>query len=362
MSHAIAPNPGFHFDLFAHPQTLSTEAPESALEATAYVTLQHRGLLTLNGPEGDEYYRLVSRPDSAPWNVARLEKNRLSANFQGNPLWPVRVLQNYPQLREYFGLNDAATELSCILPLARTINAKMQSLTQSSFAFQLIEDYPRDSHGHIDTRDYVDTFIDQRKLPMAELTDRDSIHDWSYHFVTLLFSTYLENVRLNLLYIRENLDRFHGTTRYAWNYYGHTLDSEGQMRGKGVIEEMDARDAVYRQMAIALDVATAKPVQLLGLEQKGLIEKCPSEVEAIRVFSDGVRQEAVHHILWMEESLEAKLNAPAKESQQHDILKAFHHRLTELNRRAAQFVRPDLSNLRQAAFRAALKTMDSRNV
>ncbi len=279
----------------SRPLPLKTETPATVVPAYAYVTLSNRGLLHI----GEDLYRILTRLPDGEWSALRLEKDRLSANFQGNPLWPKLCLAAYPGLSQYFGLSASATATACILPMAKTVNRALGEL----FAGQGFKAFGFAEGINPSERSYVDLFIDEGKLPMADVVERDSIHDWSYHFMTLLFPEYLENVRLTLKHIRDHLSLFSGSTAYAWNYYGHSLDENENMKGHAVIEEMPYEAAIYRQMAISLDVATAKIVQLLGLARKGLLHKCRREVDLLSFFSNGVSMEGLQNILYLEKNL-----------------------------------------------------------
>jgi len=339
---------------------LETETPATPLETSAYVTLEHRGWLSLAVNHKLENYRLLVRRGEGAWSVARLERDRLSANFQGNPLWPQKVLEPYKNLSGHFGLTDSSTDSACLVPLADTINGRLNELLplQSGpviFGFE---------HGtELCNHSYVDRFIDFGKLPLADVTERDSVHDWSYHFVTFLFQEYLENVRLTLEFIRSRISLFSGTTAYAWNYYGHTLDERSQMKGSAVVEEMPYEEAIYRQMAISLDVCTAKIVQLLGLYSKGLIDQCQREVELIDLFSDGVTLAAVQRILWMEENLGARLQVPEGEggySLGPSPMGYLLATLDQLERSASVLVEKERLRERERIFSAILKSEHCR--
>ena len=146
---------------------------------------------------------------------------------------------------------------------------------------------------------------------MAPITTRDSVHDWSYHFVTLLFDEFLENLRLTLKVIRGHLSHFTGETQYHWNYYGHSLDPTGNIKGHTVGEKMTYDQAIYRQMAISLDVTTAKLIQILLLHKKGMIDRCQSEIRWMETYLRGVSFESIQKILPFECHLEEKIELPA---------------------------------------------------
>lgn len=302
---------------------LRTESPQSPIPFTEYVTLIHQG--TFSDGEGDSY-RILSRVQGSSWSARRLERDRLSANFQGDPLWPKKVLAKYKALSEYFALNSSAEDC-CILPMTKTINRKLGLLTGSESGFRDLRDYSQP----ISDRAYVDAFIEYGILPMGEIQDRDSVHDWAYHFVTFLLPDYLMRVREALAFVRARIHLCHGETEYAWNYYGHTLNAQGQMQGRPVKEKMAHVDAVYRQMAISLDVATAKPVQLLALELAGRIQACQGEQRSVGVYMGGVTQEAIDQILWMEPK---RWIAAPKRSALTEVMPYLNSQLKDLEARA----------------------------
>ncbi len=338
-------SPVIALNILDRPVILKTEAPASQIPRGDYITLLHRGNLDL----GPFQFRLISRLPETKWSAARLEKNRLSANFQGNPLWPERVLSPYESLSRYFFLKASSSEQSCILPMALTLNSKINDLLGDRFGFQEFEESLTD-------KDYVDTFIDSGRLPMANPIDRDSVHDWAYHFVTFLFTDYLENVRSNLLWIRKRIHLFQGTTNYSWNYYGHSLNEKGQMEGQGQLEEMNHEAAIYRQMAIALDVATAKFVQLMALEQQGQIERCQAEIQAVGVFLNGVTSESIKTILWMEPSL--PFSPPSKEGEPIQTMAYIHTTLAKLDQRARELLKSGETSFYEEIFASTLRRLD----
>ena len=305
------------------------------------VTLSHRGYLSYEGEE----YRLLSRKLGLNWAATRLEQNRLSANFQGSPLWPQQVLARYPSLLRHFRLVDNASENSCILPMPATINSFLHQLPDCEFKFQ-------EFTGELSIKRYVDSFIDSKVLPMAKAIDRDSVHDWSYHFITLLFPEYLEGLRSNIQFVREHLDLFSGETGYEWPYYGHGLNAEGQMELESKAENLTYRDAIYRQMAIALDVATAKIVQILSVEAKGMLHKCQTEIQAIAPYLSGVNHMAVVSILWQERELPFRLaNTMVQPSFVMDYV---HGRLQDLN----SFAKSSARRCHKESFTQVLSLLD----
>lgn len=309
------------------PQILKTEVPEGDIPVSEYVSLCHLGFADLELVGDFEQYRLISRVESGDWKAVRLEKNRLSANFQGSPLWPQRALQRYPALSAFFGLSESSSENVCLIPTVETINRKLQKLMSHDYRFE--------RHKPLNAREYVNRFIDLRALPMAAIEDRDSVHDWSYHFLTFLFTDYLENVRASLKFIRDNLDVFQGEVVRTWNYYGHSL-IEGQMRGVAVESRLSHQDAVFQQMAISLDVCTAKIVQILCLKERDLLEKCRSEVSFLETFLSPINEAALKKHLWLEPEIDALLERlPPTPSVRAEKLEAHLDRtLVALERRA----------------------------
>jgi len=182
------------------------------------------------------------------------------------------------------------------------------------------------------------------------------VHDWAYHFVTFLFTDYLENVRSNLLWIRKRIHLFRGGTNYSWNYYGHSLNEKGQMQGEGQLEEMSHEAAIYRQMAIALDVATAKFVQLMALEQQGQIERCQAEIHAVGVFLNGITKESIKTILWMEPSL--PFSPPSKEGDPIQTMAYIHNTLAKLDQRARELVESHEGFFYQEIFASTLRRLE----
>ncbi len=296
------------------------------MPAQKYVTLSHRGFLTV----GVDQYRLLSRSKASPWAATLLERNRISANFQGSPLWPQTALERYPALCRHFGLNSNVGRTSCILPVTKNVNDKLSRLTDCVFKFRDLSDYQLGEDGSLSAKLYVDNFIDDKVLPMGDFQNRDSIHDWSYHFLTLLMPDYLENIRLNLAFIRDHIEQFSGQTNYRWNYYGHSLNEIGALHIESVAEVMDHKAAVYRQMAIALDVASAKIVQLISIEQRGLLGNCKSEISTIGAFLKSVNKQALRTILWLEQDL--PFTAPNLEIDTNAVMPLIHAKFSQLER------------------------------
>ncbi|MGE0528986.1 MAG: hypothetical protein AB7G93_10460 [Bdellovibrionales bacterium] len=344
------------FDLEPRPYVLRVSPPASGMPASEYVTLIHRGTLTLRCHSEVERYRLLSRVFGASWSATRLERDRVSANFQGNPLWPKQVLQNYSNLSYHFGLTSSVYHDFALIPLAETINTKLRQLSaeigptsEKEFVFESVQE--------MSDRDYVDMFINNGRFPMAALEDRDSIHDWSYHFLTMLFGEYLENVRLTLACIRDQLGRFQGRVNRTWNYYGHKRDRSGVIVGERVTEEMTYENAIYRQMAISMDVVTAQIVQLLYLERKGRLHQLGDEFSQIQVFFDGVSMEAFERILWLEDGLTDRMDLPPPEARGWRISASpFEYlscKLVQLDRAAKSLCSEKLIAVRRQAFRHA---------
>lgn len=65
-------------------------------------------------------------------------------------------------------------------------------------------------------------------------------------------------------------------------------------------------------MAISLDVATAKPVQLLLLNQKKCnIQQLTNELKSIEIFFKGFNEQSFNKIIWIESTRnQIKLNNP----------------------------------------------------
>jgi hypothetical protein len=279
---------------------LKTDAPATDIPFTDYVTLRHHGFRDFGG----ETYRVLSRVPGARWRALRLERDRLSANFQGHPLWPHKALARYPKLSASLGLAGAYSKDVCLLPDMDTANGFLRVLGLGHFQFRGAQP--------ASDRAYVDAFIDRRVLPMADVLGRDSIHDWSYHFLTFLFPEYLESVRANLEWIRAHLHRFEGKVTRAWVHYGHGRDESGRMTIDAREERTAWEEAIYRQMAVSLDVCTAKIVQILCVDESGQIERCRSELNIVSVFSAGVTDESLAVLLWLEPRLKETLSAPRR--------------------------------------------------
>ena len=342
----------------AQPQILKVEAPESSINALEYVSLKHCGFVDIQCEREQESFRILSLLEKGRWKADRLEKNKLSANFQGNPLWPAKSLQGYDFLMKYFGLVGSYSEDLCVIPSTNTINSKILALhsakgieTDRIFLFKETIDYSSDSI--VGNRAYVDTFIDQRKLPMAPVEFRDSVHDWSYHFITLLFTDYLEAIRLSLSHIRASIPEDPNLYDYEWNYYGHQLNKKGEMQGCERTSKLTRKSAVYQQMAISLDVATAKIIQLLAIRKQGLLERCQSEVAAVELYMSGDAKAIVDRILWNDkdrsEFVSSFLSRPFPKIDQSAIeyiLGALH----SLNKTAEKLVSPELNRMRDRAF------------
>jgi hypothetical protein len=231
-----------------------------------------------------------------------------------------------------FGLGYSSEQV-CLIPTTETINAGLKKLFGSN-AFGFEDDQK------ISDREYVDRFIDLRRLPMAPLEERDSVHDWSYHFVTFLFPEYIENVRLTLAWIRENIGRFSGDVVREWNYYGHTQDASGAMKGHLRTEKMPYTAAIYRQMAISLDVTTAKIVQILCLGEQAALTKCNRELNQIRTFFKGVTPASLKSILWLEKDVVLPLPPPGHRGFKvsDEPLEYFKRILSSLDQKLTKFI------------------------
>lgn len=224
-----------------------------------FFSLKHRGILRINYGDHCEEFRILMRIHDLPWSVVRLEKDRLSANFQGNPCWPQIILAPYQHLSDYLGLSQSVCENVCFVPTIETINQKIKGLllraaaplNEDLFLFCDESRYVGCTPTALSDKSYVDTFIDSGYLPMGNLNSLDSIHDWSYHFMSLMFPQFLKNIRSTLRVIRDHVSKFVGSTSYAWNYYGHTLDKDGKFRATQKLEHMNYDSAIYRQMAVS---------------------------------------------------------------------------------------------------------------
>lgn len=341
----------YELDLVAEPRLLRIEGRWDRRASLEFVSLSFAGTLALDG----ERYVVLVRAPGRPWTISRLEQDRLSANFQGNPLWPKQALSAYPKLSDYFGLSASASEDACLIPTYETVNAKLRALVDERFGYRALASYPRDASGQVSSRAYVDAYIDRRELPIGDARDRDGVHDWSYHFVSLLFPALMDNIRRTLSTIREQLRLFHGDTIYDWNYYGHTLDAKGNTAGQPRRERLAYAEAIYRQMAIALDVGTAKVVQILAMERAGQLDRQGHELGLVRTYLAGVGPAAIRNVLWMERELELELSEQQDALvYEGDPLAYLHAHLATLEQAAARLESGAAAARRSAVFAEVL--------
>ena len=239
---------------------------ETSIDANLhdYVSLYNLGSFIRKPPgHGDhDAFKLYERIAGLPWMREKLERDRTSANYQGNPLWPTHVLKKMPYLASYFGLIDATDDKRCCIPGHQAINMRLGALLEAgldtAWSFAAYQDEQPFSD-----RAYVDAFVRNRTLPCAAEDTRDFLHDWSYHFISLLLPKFLEGVRLNveiLLYLAKKITI---PTLTYWNIYGHSEDERGQTKSLKIEEELAYHDAIARRIAIEIDVLTARPVQAL---------------------------------------------------------------------------------------------------
>jgi hypothetical protein len=320
-----------------------------------FFSLKHRGILRINYGDHCEEFRILMRIHDLPWSVVRLEKDRLSANFQGNPCWPQIILAPYQHLSDYLGLSQSVRENVCFVPTIETINQKIKDLllgaaplNEDLFFFCDESRYERCTSPGLSDKSYVDTFIDFGYLPMGNLNSLDSIHDWSYHFISLMFPQLLKNIRSTLRVIRDHVSKFVGSTSYVWNYYGHTLDKDGKFRATQKLEHMNYDSAIYRQMAVSLDVGTAKIIQLLMAERNGLLNQVSTEIAWCELFMTGVHLDGIKSLLYLENGLE-KIFSPkvsGKGGYNGHLIPDCHHWLARLDDQATL-----LNDTRKVAFR-----------
>jgi len=339
---------------------LTAEAPATAIDPLACVTLRHCGIV--HGP-GGERFRVLGLAAPGRWAATRLERDRLTANFQGNPLWPVDILSDYPRLARLFGLYPSLSARACVIPTAETINARIAELTaddEVQFRFRAVDEYRSSCDGTIGEQDYVDTFIDEAVFPISPIATKDSLHDWSYHFMTLLFPRYAGGIRAALARVRARSVGLDGEVSRVWNYFGHTLDERGNFKPDLRTERLPYRAAIYRQMAITLDSATAKPVQLLAMKRRGRLDRCAGEVEAASQLLAGVSAETLQRVLFLERP-QTLVEAPARrtDASAPDIISYMGARLDQLDQRARELVDDRLAAARQAAFAAYLAEVDA---
>ncbi|MEP1964238.1 hypothetical protein [Tateyamaria sp.] len=227
---------------------------------------------------GHSRHYIIERKKDLPWFIARTSNDRWAVNFQGNPLWPQAILSPHPQMLEVFGLTTNKSDETTLVPSWYTINRTLKELSNRSKEgtfFQFTE-------GHVETKNFVNQFIEDRKIPAGETGSLDFFHDWSYHFVPLLFSTYMENLRLTLLSIRSRLydidDPSTEFSEYSWSYYGHTLDELGQYVVSHRKERLSREDSIFRQMALSIDVFSAKLTQISFCLNCGFRDKIGNEL------------------------------------------------------------------------------------
>jgi hypothetical protein len=343
---------------------LTTEPPATPIDPLSYVSLRDCGTLTHEG----EAFRILRPAAPGHWCATRLENDRLTANFQGNPLWPFEVLDAYPNLAGLFGLFPSLSDDACIIPLPETINARLAQLHRTLSEgddgcpwFRQVQAYDSYDGELITDEDYIDSFIDHTAFPVSREETKDSLHDWSYHFMTLLFPSYFDGLRRTLAWVRTHISDFHGPSHHAWNYFGHTLDDNGYLVGNFRAETIPYRSAIYRQMSITLDSATGKPIQLLMLHKRGRLDRYEGERQAASAFLSGVTDWSVRCILFLEPE-DAIIEAPVKcaDVPEQDIVDYMVSRLETLEHQASRLVDHRILAARRQAFVECLDQVEAR--
>ena len=322
----------FCIDNFQSKKLLITGRIQNPIKQESYVTLFNKGKAHRK-KDLKATHRVLEKNIDSNWGAYQLERDRISANFQGNPLWPYNVLKKYQNIIKHFDLLPQLTQNICLIPTLEKINNDLESIKLKNNKFKF---YELKVDEKISEKEYVNMFIDQNLLPMATEKNRDSIHDWSYHFLTMLFPKYLELVQDCLRGIRNNLPHKNELNLYSWNYYGHTVDFEGKMRGIEKTCEMTCHDAIYRQMAISLDVATAKPIQLLLLSNSEPKKSLKNELRSIEVFFQVFCQKSFDKVIWQNLSrkrISIDFNKISENSNsiRLDVISYFESELQKLN-------------------------------
>lgn len=199
-----------------------------------------------------------------PWFCDTIGTDRFSANFQGDPRWPSEVLKLFPSLYlQFFGESHIENN-KILIPTYNIINKRVKYLSdlERPILFHLSDNY----HLNFSQKlyKYVDEYIDNYCLPCGKPGTLDHLHDWSYHFLALLFQDYCNRIREILSFVRKtaNLDES-SYINAVWNYYGNKRDEQGLHISKLVSKRINYKEYYYRQMANYIDVTTGRISQLL---------------------------------------------------------------------------------------------------
>lgn len=255
-------------------------------------------------------FHQIRRMDSWPWFIARTKSDLIAGNFQGNPLWPSRCLRDFPSIKGFFGLSDDESVSECVIPDAVTINKRLELISTDlgeSINYKYAVSIAENERLASSLEFYVDSFVDRRLLPFGLPGTIDFLHDWSYHFLPLLYPFYLENIRLCLSHIRKRLFEFSFVSEKVsrqWNYYGHSLDSNGQYISDYRNEELSIRTTIYRQMARAIDVCTARVTQLSVCLVNGHRQQLKSALKDFAIFIGPLSNTAIERVLFLESRLD----------------------------------------------------------
>jgi hypothetical protein len=241
-------------------------------------------------------FQVYERITDLPWLRERLERDRTSANFQGNPLWPLQVLAGHPALAGWFGLNGAADDFRCCVPGGRAVTHRLARLCEAglgttwSFA-------PYGDGEPFSDRKYLHAFLHDRTLPCAPEHSRDFVHDWSYHFISLLLPDFLENIRLNLEILLRLAATVRLPTRVRWGIYGHSEDADGLLLTRFIEEALPYDEAIARRIATEVDVLTARPVQALLASIEGKEARAVAISQPCVLYLGPPTQASLRHLL-----------------------------------------------------------------
>lgn len=250
--------------LHASPRPLALGEHELGIDPCDSVSLLDLGQFHPALEDGAQAgaFQVYERIKGLPWLRERLEHDRTSANYQGNPLWPLQVLAGHPALADWFGLRGAADDSRCCVPGGRAVMHRLARLREAGLGTTWSFAPYRDGEPFSD-QEYVHAFLQDRTLPCASEDSRDFLHDWSYHFISLLLPDFLESIRLNLEILMLLAAKIRLPTRDRWGIYGHSEDADGQQLTRFIDEALPYDEAIARRIAIEVDVLTARPVQSL---------------------------------------------------------------------------------------------------
>lgn len=245
---------------------------------------------------GDESFQLYERIDDLPWLRERIERDRTSANYQGSPLWPMQVLAAHPALAAWFGLGGAVADRHCCLPSCESIRQRLARLRDLGMGTcWTFAAYRGDEP--LTERAYVRAFLEDRTLPCAAEDSRDFLHDWSYHFLSLLLPDFLEGIRVNVDILLRLAARVRLPTKQRWGVYGCSEDASGRLVTRFVDEALPYEEAIARRIAIGIDVLTARPVQALLESMAGREDKAVEISRPCALYLGPPTQASLQHLL-----------------------------------------------------------------